>query len=405
MIGCESRRGGEVRTVITSQEMDAGFLEEVRSLGGESVTKCYQCGSCTANCPLSFQVKAFPRRTIRLVQLGLRERVLSSLDMWLCYFCGDCTKTCPRDADPAGLMMALRRYVIMKYDWTGFSSRLYQSKRVELLAIIAMAWITGLFIYFLHGPIVLTGTELLTFAPLEVVEAAGLAIFAILASLLSMNLLRMYRFIMNTDDTKRRGISIRTYMVELVKTLPIHFFTQKRLRDCSDGSSDGKYWVYHLMFFGGYVTSFVLFMILLRYTLTNTPFLIFNPLSAVGIAAAAALLLAATLTIHGRIKKNLPVWKYSHSTDWMYLLLLVLTVATGILTGIFRYIGMPLATYLTFSLHLMIVVPFLILEVPFAKWSHLAYRPFALYLAKLKEIEMSKPIHVVEGIIPYRADN
>lgn len=385
--------------------MDAGFLREIEALGGESIRKCYQCGSCTANCPLTSKIKAFPRRTLRLVQLGLGERAIRSPDMWLCYFCGDCTKTCPRDADPAGLMMALRRYLITKYDWTGFSSRLYRSKRVELLAIIAMAWITGLFIYFLHGPIVLSRTELLTFAPLEVVETAGLAIFAILASLLSMNLLRMYRFIMNTEDTKRRGISIRTYIVELVKTLPIHFFTQKRLRDCSEGSSDRKYWVYHLMFFGGYVTSFVLFMILLRYTLTNTPFLIFNPLSAVGIAAAAALLFAAALTIHGRIKKSLPVWKYSHPTDWMYLLLLVLTVATGILTGIFRYIGIPLATYLTFSLHLMIVVPFLILEVPFAKWSHLAYRPFALYFARLKEIEMSKPIHVVEGRMPYRADN
>jgi ferredoxin/multidrug transporter EmrE-like cation transporter len=380
--------------------MDAGFLEEVRSLGGESVIKCYQCGSCAANCPMTFQGKAFPRRTIRLVQLGLRERALSSPDMWLCYFCGDCTKTCPRDADPAGLMMALRRYLITKYDWTGFSSRFYRSKKVELLAIIAMAWITGLFIYFLHGPIVLNRTELLTFAPLEVVETAGLAIFAILASLLAMNIFRMYRFIMNTEDTKRRSISVRTYIVELVKTLPIHFFTQKRLRDCSEGSSDRKYWVYHLMFFGGYVTSFVLFMFLLRHTLTNMAFLIFNPLSIVGVAATAALLFAAAVTIYGRVKRSRPVWKYSHPTDWMYLLLLVLTVATGILTGIFRYIGIPLATYLTFSLHLMIVVPFLILEVPFAKWSHLAYRPFAIYFARLKEIEMSKPIPAVDGRIP-----
>jgi quinone-modifying oxidoreductase subunit QmoC len=146
-------------------------------------------------------------------------------------------------------------------------------------------------------------------------------------------------------------------------------------------------------------------MILLRYTLTNAPFLILNPLSAVGIAATAALLFPAILTIHGRIKKSRPVWKYSHPTDWMYLLLLMLTVATGILTGIFRYIEMPLATYLAFSLHLMIVVPFLILEVPFAKWSHLAYRPFALYFARLKEITMSKPISAVGGTIPYQADN
>jgi nitrate reductase gamma subunit len=312
---------------------------------------------------------------------------------------------CPRDADPAELMMALRRYAITQYDWTGLSSRLYRSKKVELLAITVMALITGLFIYLLHGPIVLSRTELLTFAPLGVVETAGLAIFVILASLLSMNLLRMYRFIMKTEDTKARDIPIRTYIVELVKTLPIHFFTQKRLRDCAERSSDGKYWVYHLMFFGGYVTSFVLFMILLRYTLTNAPFLILNPLSAVGIAATAALLFPAILTIHGRIKKSRPVWKYSHPTDWMYLLLLMLTVATGILTGIFRYIEMPLATYLAFSLHLMIVVPFLILEVPFAKWSHLAYRPFALYFARLKEITMSKPISAVGGTIPYQADN
>jgi quinone-modifying oxidoreductase subunit QmoC len=66
----------------------------------------------------------------------------------------------------------------------------------------------------------------------------------------------------------------------------------------------------------------------------------------------------------------------------MFLLLLVMTVATGILTGIFRYIGSPLATYLVFSVHLMVVVPFLMLEVPFAKWSHLAYRPFAIYFAR-----------------------
>jgi quinone-modifying oxidoreductase subunit QmoC len=389
------KRAGDVRTTVTIAEMDSHFLKEIERLGGESVRKCYQCGSCTANCPLSVEVEAFPRRTIRLVQLGLRERVLSSHDMWLCYYCGDCSKTCPRDADPAGLMMALRRYLITQYDWKGFSSRLYRSKRVEILAIIAMAWITGLLIYLLHGPIVLSRTELLTFAPLVVVETAGLAIFVILAALLSMNLLRMYRFTMESDQTKRRGIPIRTYIVELIKTLPIHFLTQKRLKDCSEGSSDWKYWAYHVMFFGGYVASFVLFMFLLRYTLTNAPFLIFNPLSAVGIAATAALLFAATMTVYGRIKKTLPVWKYSHPTDWMYLLLLVLTVATGILTGIFRTVGMPLATYLTFSLHLMIVVPFLILEVPFAKWSHLAYRPFALYFARLKELEMSKPIRSV----------
>jgi hypothetical protein len=117
------------------------------------------------------------------------------------------------------------------------------------------------------------------------------------------------------------------------------------------------------------------------------PFLLFDPLSIVGIASTVALLFAAAVTINGRIKKERPVWKYSHPTDWMFILLLVSTVITGIFTGVFRSIGLPLATYLTYSLHLMVVAPFLILEVPFAKWSHLAYRPFALYFVRLKEIQ------------------
>jgi nitrate reductase gamma subunit len=280
-------------------------------------------------------------------------------------------------------MMALRRYLTSRYDWTGFSSLLYLSKKAELIAIMVLAAITGLFIYVFHGPVVLNRTELATFAPLEVVEAGDLVIFAILAFLLSTNIFRMYRFIMRSGDAKRRPISIKTYITELAKTLPIHFFTQKKLANCSDR----KYWLYHMIFFSGYVTSFVLFMFLLRYTQTNMPFLFYNPLSIVGIAATAALILASGIVIYGRIRKIRPVWKFSHPTDWMFIVLLVLTVATGVFTGVFRSIGIPLATYLTYSVHLMVVAPFLILEVPFAKWSHLAYRPFAIYFARLREIQ------------------
>jgi ferredoxin len=359
------------------------LASEVQKLGGTKLARCYNCGTCTAICPITQEGAEFPRSLIRYAILGAEDKLVSSARPWLCYYCGDCAKECPRDADPAEFMMALRRYLTCKYDWTGFSSLLYRSEMVEFLAIIALASITGLLIYFFHGPLVLSETELATFAPLGVVEAGDLVIFAILTFLISTNIFRMYRFIVLSGDAKREPISIKTHIVELVRTLPIHFITQKKLGGCSDK----KYWVYHLIFFGGYVTSFVLFMFLIRYTQTNMPFLFFDPLSIAGIAATAALLFAATVTIYGRIKKSRPVWKYSHPTDWMFIVLLILTVATGVLTGVFRSVGMPLATYLTYSLHLMVVAPFLILEVPFAKWSHLAYRPFAIYFARLREIQ------------------
>ncbi|MCD4745875.1 MAG: hypothetical protein K8R58_06210, partial [Bacteroidales bacterium] len=70
---------------------------------------------------------------------------------------------------------------------------------------------------------------------------------------------------------------------------------------------------------------------------------------------------------------------HSHVTDWTFLVLLFLTTITGILVHIFRIYGMPYPTYYMYVFHLMVLFPMLMIEVPFSKWSHLAYRPFAIY--------------------------
>jgi hypothetical protein len=46
---------------------------------------------------------------------------------------------------------------------------------------------------------------------------------------------------------------------------------------------------------------------------------------------------------------------------------------------------MPLLTYSIYAIHMMIAVPMLVLDVSFAKWAHLLYRPFTLYLMRVKE--------------------
>ena len=77
--------------------------------------------------------------------------------------------------------------------------------------------------------------------------------------------------------------------------------------------------------------------------------------------------------------------RFSHPSDWMFPILLLLTTLTGIFLHTFRYLDLPLATYVTYVIHLAIAVPMLVLEVPFGKWSHLAYRPFAIYFQAIKE--------------------
>ena len=58
---------------------------------------------------------------------------------------------------------------------------------------------------------------------------------------------------------------------------------------------------------------------------------------------------------------------------------------SGILVHVFRYMGLPLPTYYTYVVHLAVLTPMLVLEVPFGKWAHLAYRPLAIYLQAVKE--------------------
>jgi Fe-S oxidoreductase len=50
-----------------------------------------------------------------------------------------------------------------------------------------------------------------------------------------------------------------------------------------------------------------------------------------------------------------------------------------------RLAGWPMGTYVMYVIHLAVAVPMLVIEVPFGKWSHLFYRPLALFLATVKE--------------------
>jgi len=87
----------------------------------------------------------------------------------------------------------------------------------------------------------------------------------------------------------------------------------------------------------------------------------------------------------GRLRKRDTIHKFSEPTDWVFLVLLFLVAFTGILVHVFRLSGLPLATYSTYVVHMAIVVPMLVVEVPFGKWGHMFYRPFAAYLAAVTQ--------------------
>ena len=110
-------------------KINTEFSIELTKLGNPiDLNVCFNCGNCSAICPLSKGENSFPRKMIRASLLGVEDDIHMSLDPWMCYYCGECSETCPQEANPGELMMTLRRYLTTKYDWTGLSRKLYTSK-------------------------------------------------------------------------------------------------------------------------------------------------------------------------------------------------------------------------------------------------------------------------------------
>ncbi|MBC7114827.1 MAG: 4Fe-4S dicluster domain-containing protein [Archaeoglobi archaeon] len=91
-------------------KIDKEFLKELEEKGAETLQRCYQCGTCVADCPATNFPGFNIRRIMHKASLGLRDLLLNDETVWRCTTCYTCYERCPQNADPTYVIFAIRRF-------------------------------------------------------------------------------------------------------------------------------------------------------------------------------------------------------------------------------------------------------------------------------------------------------
>lgn len=103
-----------MRLRLSGEVIKGDLVKRVEELSGQSLAACYQCGKCSAGCPVVEEMDIVPSEVIRLLQLGQMEQVLESKTIWICASCLQCASRCPKGVEFSSICDALRAIVLRR---------------------------------------------------------------------------------------------------------------------------------------------------------------------------------------------------------------------------------------------------------------------------------------------------
>jgi ferredoxin len=378
--------------------VDTDLLSDVQRFGAADVSACFSCGTCTAICPLSDNDATFPRRIIRYAQVGMKDELLSSKELWTCYHCGLCSDSCPTEADPSKFMAAARRYAIASYDPTGLSKILYTRPVIGSLIATVVAAFFAVFMYASHGPQHAGSLALFTFVPEGLIHWTGVAVMSATALAGLVGITTMARRV-----ARHEGVSLKSMLggraalartgAALWSALGVESLSQRRYRqDCKDDKpAEPLYrrrWLIHALTIWGFLG--LLAATLLDWGLalagvkaTGTPIPLWYPTRLIGTLAGISLVYGVSMFMAGRVRQVNRAAKVSIASDWLLLVLLWITGASGFFIEVALYLpNAPAWGYWVFLFHIAVAMELMLL-LPFTKFAHAIYRPLALFFYTL----------------------
>jgi len=377
-----------------STVVDTGLLADIKRFGAADVSACFSCGNCTAICPLSDNDGTFPRRIIRYAQVGMKDSLLSSKELWTCYHCGLCSETCPTEADPGEFMAAARRYAIASYDRTRLARTLYTRPVAGSVFAVLLAAFFALFMYSEHGPKNTKSLEVFTFVPEGLIHWTGVAVMMLMTIAGAAGVVTMARGIARKEGAHA---GTRDVAAALWAALGVEALGQRRYRaDCRDDRQPEplwrRRWLAHALTVWGFLG--LLTATILDYALalagvkeTGAHVALWYPPRLIGTVAGISLVYGVSVLILNRLQGSNQTAKTSTLSDWLFPVLLWITGVTGFLLEVALYLPhAPAWGYWVFLLHVAVAMELMLL-LPFTKFAHAIYRPVALFFYGLRANE------------------
>ena len=368
-------------TLMVQPDLD--FIRKVKSAGGDTLKKCYQCATCSVVCGLSPEEKPFPRKEMLWAGWGLKDKLMSDPDVWLCHQCNDCTTQCPRGARPGDVLAAIRAMVFENFAFPSFMGKALNNSKALPWLLLVPAILLFVLLMSIHGwsfgffaDEQIEYSEFFPHMYLEILFMGGNALIFAFAA---VGLIRFWKTLKHSA-----GKQSPKFIPSLISTI-FTILSHKRFNVCVQNKPR---YLGHLLIFYGFIGAMATAGLAVALTTLvpenfllhiQSPINLPNPVKILGVASGLGMIIGGWILISRRRNKDDDTGADGYA-DWLFLWMLFLTAITGMLTYGFRGFGIPAIAYTTYFIHLVIVF-FVLWYAPYSKFAHMFYRTLAMVWA------------------------
>lgn len=389
-------------------EPDLNFIKYVKSAGGDTLKKCYQCATCSVVCPLSSDEKPFPRKEMIWAQWGLKEKLIGDPDVMLCHQCGDCTAYCPRGAKPGDVLGAIRAYAYTHFGFPQGIARLASSgKNLPLLigipaAIILLLWIISGGMHIPEGPVDFGNffghwefhwlTKNVFFIDIIFLPVAAFSLFAAYRGVSAM--WRLMAAGAGSGGANFRP-STSQFIREFLWPAIVETVQHKRFYQCGTNKNRVNGHLPLMLAFIGLliVTSYSFIrkdIFGIAFPSLHGPIALLDPFKLLANISAIALVVGIGILWSNRNKMEQEQDVSATFYDWFLIVEIMAVGVTGLGAELLRLADLATLAYLFYYLHLVAVF-MLFFYMPYTKFAHLVYRTIAMAFERYRESSFVRP--------------